>query len=446
MLTVRRLLGVGITASVLCLVPSSGAAQTPTAGLSSFVVRATALGVTARETSIGAVPAGADVVVVASSLAEAELTSASSTGLAALPYPTEQVLSVPGAAAGLGGIPAPPGYPLVARADHPFTPQAAATPQGQPGATVTATADERHAVAVADGPAAAIPSDQLTVPPEAGDTLLSVGQVRTHATATRLDDGALEVVATSRLSDVAMLGGTFRAGQVTALATLVLRDGKAEPGRSEVAVGDATLADAPVGVTGEGLVLGPQSVPLSPVATSVNGGIRAAGIEIFVTPATQEVDGATAHVRSGSVRLRLTTELHGFPLVVELDLGGTEVSSDAVADAGSGLEVAPLSDAPAAAVDATVPAAFPELTPATSATGAIDGFAAPSGAVAAPASAATTLGGGTSFTPVGSTTLDFRPVYVWLVLLGGAALVARRLALRGNPSRTGPVLSDLWRW
>jgi hypothetical protein len=462
-LSVRGVLIGAVTALGIVVGPTASAqtaqtAQTANVELSSFAVRSTALGVTVRETAIGAVPSGTDVIVASSSLAEAELTSTSSTALAALPYPTDQVLSLPGAVAGLGGVPAPPGYPLAARADHPFTPDASATPPGQPGATVTAHADADAASSRADGPAAAdttgIGPSLPTVPGVgAGGPAFTVGAVHNQADAERAIDGSMKLTATSSMSDVSLLGGAFHAAQVSSTSTVILRNGKAEPGPNDVQVGGATLAGAPVTVGPEGLVVGPQSVAVAPLVTPFTDALRTAGVGMTLTPATQQVDGPTSRLSSGSLRLNFGATVNGFPLTVQMDFGGTEVVTQAV------IGDAPASDqSPADFVGApqTTPPADP--TPLQAAGGATDPSAA-AGSTPSPASAGAVASAAptavarqrrasrpVTFASAATTRLDFRPVYVWLVLLGLVAVAARQLVRRAVPKSTQPGLSDLWRW
>lgn len=195
-----------------------------------------------------------------------------STALASNPYPGDVFLAGPGLAAGAFGAPSLPGYPFMARAEHPVTPkQTASTPFGD----FAASAEESAAKA--------------TATTGGGSADVAVGRAISDA-AVRID-GDL-VISEAKSTAQAVKIGALRIGGVRSSARVVLKpDGTLER-TAEVAFDNATVAGAPVAFTRDGVV--PASGVTPPAGATPADQLKDSGIEVVQLDREDTPDGVVA--------------------------------------------------------------------------------------------------------------------------------------------------------
>jgi hypothetical protein len=378
--------------------------------------------------------------------AEAFVESTRRSAVALLPDPGGTIVSAPGLAAGLVGVPNVPGYPLIARAEDPFVPSAEASPvQGAGLGVIRAEASADRAAASAragrvgagDGLTGLAPVnellgalvDQLDLP--LGGPLLDLGTAQVDVEEVRTGPAQLQATATTRLSGVRLLGGLVRIASIetTAAAALDGATATAEPPTVEVA--GVTVAGVPATLTEEGLSLAGSASPLGGLLAPLTDPLLEQGLALRVAPSEARVEGTTARARSGGVTIEVTSEYQGYPVVLRVTLGEARASVQ-----GSGLRRAGTPDVTPPSPPVLVPgaptgAALPDLTPPAVAT--------PPAVGPAPVTPATT--------PIAEV-LDLRRLYPFLAilagLLAGSRLVASSL-LRRRPGAT-PEVRQLFRW
>ncbi|MDQ2649111.1 MAG: hypothetical protein M3Z03_06120, partial [Actinomycetota bacterium] len=218
----------------------------------------------------------APAVSLATVSAEGFVETSRRTAVALLPDPGATIVAAPGLAAGLVGIPNVPGYPLVARADDPFVPEAEASPiLGSGVGTIRAEASSDRAAAVArlagagsEGITGLEPFtslvdgllDGLGIP--LSGSLLDVGSSEVQVEETQLGPSTLTARATSRLAGVSLLGGLVRIASIETMAQASLDRGVATADEPEVEVSGVTVAGIPASLDGDGLSLLGSSAPL----------------------------------------------------------------------------------------------------------------------------------------------------------------------------------------
>jgi hypothetical protein len=381
--------------------------------------------------------------------AEGFVESTRRTALALLPDPGGTVVSAPGLAAGLVGVPNVPGYPLVARADDPFTPHAEASPVLGTGAAVIradASADRAAALArvvgagsgdgltglapVNDLVASLVQSAQLPV----RGPLVDLGAAEVTVEQARPTASSLVATARSRLSGVNLLGGLVRIASIDATATARLDGTTASADPPEVIVSGVTVAGVPAQLTERGLSLAGSNSPLGGLLAPVVDPLLQQGVALRVAPSEATAEGTNARARSGGVVLEITSSFQGYPVVLRVSFGDVR-----------------------AAVQGTVRAAqVDDTTSAQPTTGGAPLVGNPVGSLPLGTPALTTAvprAGGTPGAPLGQATavvdvIDLRRVYPFLGLLAAALVGSRGIAasrLRRRPGSSRAV-QDLFRW
>ena len=392
-------------------------------GYEYFSASAVGDGITALYEIINLLPINRPVDV-STVTAEARFETTRSTGLAVLPYPGDAVLNVPGTAAGFTGQ-SLPGYPLVARADHPTQPREEVSPGG---GTVPGLAAARL-VAEADGTAS---SGDATATGLASAGLFSTGTVRTTAASRATSATGFQARATSTLGDVDLAAGVVHIDSISAVIEVAFGDGKATVKENRIAVQGVTVAGQPARITNDGLELAgaPQSTGLGDVLE------LAPGLTVRTTEGTSQEKESGVTARSGSLVITYDTILQGAPSRARLVLGEAEATVEARG---------PIVDASAPPpTDASIQPLVEGLTAGTTGLAALPPQRGPGGLPAA-APVRTPLRGA----PVGLVdAIDFRPVYAWLALAGLSVAATRRwVATQAARQRTAPSdLRPLWRW
>ena len=187
--------------------------------------------------------------------AEGFVESTRRTASALLPDPGPVLVAAPGLAAGLVGVPNVPGYPLVARADDPFTPYSEASPiLGTGAAVIRADASATRAAALArvteaggdDGLAGLAPINELVAAlvegidlPLAG-ALVQVSAVEATAEETQPSPTQLIATSTAHLSGLSLLGGLVR---IASIETTAARSARRRHGEGRAAAGRRVRGD-----------------------------------------------------------------------------------------------------------------------------------------------------------------------------------------------------------
>ncbi|MGH9036536.1 MAG: hypothetical protein ACRD0O_12305 [Acidimicrobiia bacterium] len=190
---------------------------------------------------------------------------ATSTGLAANPFPGDSVISGPGLVAGLSnGQLTPPEYPFAVRSRHPSVPEQRLRQPGGVELEAVSTASESRAIAIGGSPGR--PEEQPLV---AG--------ARTEAVV-RVESDAVVARSSAVLQGVAF--GPLRIAQLTSNAR-VLRQGTGDfrPQATLEVVG-AAIGDQRLDVTEHGLVLGGQEAATPAPPPAVLESLEAEGISI----------------------------------------------------------------------------------------------------------------------------------------------------------------------
>lgn len=393
-------------------------------GYEYFSASAVGDGITALYEIINLLPINRPVDV-STVTAEARFETTRSTGLAVLPYPGDAVLNVPGTAAGFTGQ-SLPGYPLVARADHPTQPKEEVSPGGGSVPGLTAA----RLVAEADGTAS---SGDAAANGLASAGLFSTGSVHTTAASRATSATGFQARATSTLGDVDLAAGVVHIDSISAVAEVAFGDGKATVKENRITVQGVTVAGQPARVTNDGIELAgaPQSTGPGEVVE------LAPGLTVRTTEGTKQDRESGVTAKSGSLVITYDTILQGAPSRARLVLGEAE----ATVEARGPIENA---SAPAPTGTAIEPLGVEGLSAGTTGLGALPPRPGPGGL---PAAAPTRAPLRTA--PVGLVeAIDFRPVYAWLALAGLSVAGARRwVAAQAARKRTAPSdLRPLWRW
>ena len=379
--------------------------------------------------------------------AEGFVESTRRSAVALLPDPGGTVVSAPGLAAGLVGIPNIPGYPLIARAEDPFTPSVDASPLLGSGVGVLqaeASADRAAATArvgrvgSGDGLTGLAPVNGLVgalaegIGVSGSGPLLDLGTVEARVEEERTGPAQLRATATSRLSGLSLLGGLVRIASIETTATAVLDGATATAEPPTVEVAGVTVAGVPAALTEDGLSLAGSSSPLGGILGPLTDPLLQQGLGLRVAPSEVRSDGASAGARAGGVVLEVTSAYQGYPVILRVTLGEARASVQ-----GSGQrradtpDVTPPSPSPPAVASPTG-GGLPDLTPP---------LVSPPAAVAPPAPVAPEL------SPIAEV-LDLRRVYPFLAILAGLLAGSRFVAsslLRGRPGAR-PEVKQLFRW
>jgi hypothetical protein len=434
----RRLIaGVGLAAVLFAVVPARSTGQTAdAAGYDFFTAAGLADGVTSRLV-IDEFLAVEEFLSLSSVSAESRLESAQSTGLAVLPDPGDLILSLPGTAAGLAGIPGLPDYPAAARADHPTAPrdEVSLVPDAGLGSMrLLAEADEEHALGRA-------------FVTELVDTVglipgFSVGSIRSESTSRRLDPLTYEVRATTTTNDIRLLGGLFRIGQLTTLVTARVDDGRVTASTDETRISGAEIAGQAVGIDEGGFTSPNGSEALQPVVDQLAGPLAEAGYTVTVTPGRVTQEAGQAQADSGTLLIEYRTTVQGYAATFSLGMGrstatvaaGRMVEADELGalDTGADLPAGDLSggDTPAGVLGESLE------TPGDAALGNVPSGGDDGAADVRPVAAVEDL-------------MDFRGLYRLLAVAAAVMVAARYWAVtqaRRRPSAARPNLRAKWRW
>lgn len=285
---------------------------------------------------------------------------------------------------------------------------------------------------------------QVQIPglPAVTGGLFSIGSLQTTTVDERPDAVTFRSTATSTLSDLALVGGALHIGQLTTIAHVELRDGKATYTTDPVMVSGATLMGTPVGIDEHGISLGPSASSLSPVADAMNQAFASSGFTVHITPAVRKANGTTSSVDSGSLVLSGTSDFQGYPLNYSLQFGGASASINAVGAPADDVAAVDDGGLGGTGVAPGVEGASVGNT-GDALTGSLAG--APLG-VTGHGRLSTAPGSTTDVTPAAFVRLDFRPVYPWLVALGVAVLLLLRWLKRVDTGAPRADIRDLWRW
>lgn len=417
MLSLRHRLAVAFAALASIAVGNAQVAdgQTPAAPYSQFALSATATGAHIDFTIDQLLPVN-QVVGFASALAEANLSTSRSTGLAALGDPGTTLRDLPGTADGFANTDLPD-YPNVVRAEFPLEPEATA---GEGPAVISATAAADRASAHAAGTAT-------------GDAPVLIGGSEALSEA-RIEGDALVATATSHLYDIAFAGAPLVIESISSVVEIAVTADGVSVRRNEVTVQGASVGGTPVSITSEGLVVSGLATPL-PVG-SVPG--LPEGYGVRATQADEQLTDRGGTVTSGSVVVEVLSEVQGRPATLRIVLGGTRASATAAARApGSGAPVRPEPAAPALAPPS--PGSPPSV-----ATAALPVPTRPESTAAPAASTAASFVGSDPWPA-----LDFRPLFPALAAAGGALAASRRaVRRRGAVAAAGArsPIDQLWRW
>jgi hypothetical protein len=384
-------------------------------------------------------------VSLASVSAEGFVETSRRTAVALLPDPGGTVVSAPGLAAGLVGVPNIPGYPLVARADDPFVPTADASPLlGSGVGVIRAEASSNRAAAVArlagvgaGGATGLEPVTALVDAITAGlgapltGGLIDVGSSEVQVEETQSGPSTLTARATSRLAGVNLLGGLVRIASIETTASADLARGVASAAEPTVRVAGVTVAGIPAAIDEHGLSLAGSSTPLGALLGPLTDPLLDQGLAVSLAPSERMADGSTARARSGGLSIELTTAYQGYPVILRVTLGEVRASVQA-------------SGPPTAGPAPAVTGGGAPSSPAVGAPGALD--------LPSPLAPAAVGGAARPVSSPGNTAivefLDLRDVYPFLVLLAaglaGSRLLASSLLRRRPGSR--PEVQELFRW
>jgi hypothetical protein len=241
---------------------AAGAQSDAGARLTTFDASASADGVRVGVFVAGA-PLANQVVDLGGPTAQALLNSLGrSQAFAAMPYPGDTLLSLPGTIFPVIGLPSPPGYPLIARSDVSTSPQSSIT---QPGLSLTAKSDNHSSQASASS----------------GGGGAAGGVAAAAATAlTRLDDSTGDLTANSQATaDVANIQGVLRIGHVSGEAQVVQPASGGVKATSSFAVEGVSIAGVSAAVTDKGIVLPGTTTPV-PDTSGLSSVLDGAGVSM----------------------------------------------------------------------------------------------------------------------------------------------------------------------
>jgi hypothetical protein len=409
-----------------------------TAGYDYFNVKASADGVSVQEEIDNLLPVN-QLLGPSSGSTEAHISRGGIGASAVAPNPGDLVLSAPGAAAGLAGIPNLPQYPAQAQAAYPATPTAtfSLTPSG------TIPVGRLDAEAGADSAESRATLGDLAQ--GSGTSGISVGSVKTHSTSARPDDSTFEAQADSQLESVQLFGGLLQIAEISTSVSVRIdsKGGSANPG--QITVGGASLNGVPVAITDRGIEAPSGSTAVTPIVDALAKPLAQQGFSVHTTPAEGSGTSDQATASGAALVIEHHTTVNGFPAVTTISLGGSRASISV-----SGLTA----DETAAPADSTT-------APSTSSADQSPPAPAPVGTPPSLTAGQTTGTKGSALprtrripvanSPAALTAapIDFRPGYP-PVLAGGLFLLAAYwwMNRRARPGalRASTDLRSLWRW
>ncbi|MEY2477041.1 MAG: hypothetical protein QOG87_2356 [Actinomycetota bacterium] len=428
-----------MAALLLAVVPTRSAGQTSdAAGYDYFSTAALADGVTGRLV-IDEFLAVEEFLSLSSVSAESRLESGRSSALAVLPDPGDLVLTLPGTAAGLAGIPGIPDYPAAVRADDPTVPKdelSLAPDAGLGALRLLAEADPEHALG------RAFVTDLVDT---VGVVPLTVGSIRSEASSRRIDPLTYEARATTTTNDIRLLGGLLRIDQLTTLVTARVEDGKVTASTDETRISGAEIAGQAVGIGKDGFTAPNQSQALQPVVDQLAAPLAQAGFKVTVTPGGVTQAAGQASADSGTLLIEYRTKLQDtYDTTLSLGMG----RSTATVAAGRVVDEDTLGFPADAATDLSTGGSDlggGDIGPA----GVLGSNLESAGDVAAPPAGSTDAGGDVRPIVLAVDPMDFRGLYRLLAAAAAAMIAARFWVLaqtRRRPSAPRPNLRTMWRW
>lgn len=435
----RLIAGLGMAALLLVVVPTRSVGQTDEgAGYDFFSASGLADGVTGRVV-IDEFLAVEEFASLSSVSAESRLESGRSSSLAVLPDPGDLILTLPGTAGGLAGMPGLPDYPAAARADDPTQPKDEVTfaPDGGLGAgRLLAEADQEHALA------RAFVSDLVDT---VGVVPLTVGSIRSESMSKRLDPLTYEVKATTTTNDIRLVNGLFRIGQLTTLVTARVEDGRVTASAEETRISGAEVAGQPVGIGQDGFTAPNGSTALQPVVDQLVAPLLDQGFTVTVTPGSVTQGDGQATADSGTLLIEYRTKLNGtYDTTFSIGMG----RSAATVAAGRVIAEDELAGSADAGTDLSTGGsdlAGGDTGPA----GVLGSNLETGGDLAAPAGTGGGTTGGVQAASAIADLMDFRAMYRLMAVAAAVMMAARFWVVaqaRRRPPAPRPNLRTMWRW
>ena len=268
-----------------------------------------------------------------------------------------------------------------------------------------------------------------------------IGSVRTTARTTQVNESTLEVVATSEVSDLDLLGGLLSIGHLTSEASTEIVDDTPSVTASKVTVSGATIAGVPVGITEAGIVGLGSATALAPIVDSLVAPLVEQGITVRTTPSRRTVGDRTAVAEAGALLISVPLDVQGYPGILDITFGRTLAELEVGALTAGGAGSFELGSGPTGVGSTPLPG----LGTSTS---DLDFGLTPTGGSAAPSAGGTVTE--VVSVPVGRIVEDWDLTAAYRVLLlGGIALfVGGRMVMRSTtrPTRRPNDLRPLWRW
>jgi hypothetical protein len=211
--------------------------------------------------------------------AQSVLTSAGkSQSFAALPYPGDTVLAVPGLIAGVGGPELPVQEPLYVSADSTGPDQSSLHPAGDTAALDASAQNDPPSATARVGPAAA-----------------TTGQLRAGTTVSRAANGTVTAVAESVALGVSTSDGLLKIASVDSTVKTVLASGRQPVTTRHLAVSGASVAGVSVGIGPDGIVgAGPSGVDTTGLLGPSRKALESAGVSVRLVPGQDLPSGGTA--------------------------------------------------------------------------------------------------------------------------------------------------------
>jgi hypothetical protein len=177
-----------------------------------------------------------------------------------------------------------------------------------------------------------LPIDQLKIDP----AVARVGQAKS-TTDQRIKDDKLVVTADSVISGVDLVGGLIHLGAIHSTSTITDDGHGKRTSSAKLEVGGVTVGGLPAEITTDGIIVGPSSTPLGPLATqtarSLNQLLSALGVRIALLPATHTTDDGNgqAVASAAGLLLEITLNASGLPAIPgplgDMDLNGSYIGT-----------------------------------------------------------------------------------------------------------------------
>ena len=333
------------------------------------------------------------------------------TGFASSPYPGDLVLSLPGLLQGFGLPAVPFGYPLIASASDPSSPE-----------SVVQDPTDSYLLKALASPSASSASAEVTP-----GALPGGPGVRTSAS-TSVDEAGTVTATASTSIDGLVIGGVIDLGVVRSRTLAILAPGAAEPSisRSLEVVG-ASVAGVAVTIGEDGVKVADSTLPapvLEPIEDLVNNAVRALEIDVRIVKGGDLEGGAFGNTLE--IRSERTLPLPGDPRgTISVVFGSTTASIL------SGAESDPVAEQGPTSLDGTSPTADPSPPPVWTSTDLPPSVAPP--VPGAPTDSATSVV--SSLRPFDLND-GFRLFYLALAL-AGLVMVIGSGSTRGRSVRSG---------